>query len=141
MPHGGLSVRLWINFVKILQKAQQSPVFVLFCRHPEPFTAHFLAGSDPDFLVMPQAGELLPEGTVGTHITVGYKPRMYGRKHTATLVIEVSLPQGNHKSSFRSASRRRNPAPRSSTGTHPVHVLGWFCYSSQWTRLKLNFEN
>ncbi|XP_058684715.1 cilia- and flagella-associated protein 47-like, partial [Poecile atricapillus] len=57
-------------------------------RYPEPFTAHFLAGSDPDFLVMPQAGELLPAGTVGTHITVGYKPRMYGRRHTATLVIE-----------------------------------------------------
>ncbi|KAL9867454.1 cilia- and flagella-associated protein 47 [Geothlypis trichas] len=62
-------------------------------RHPEPFTAHFLAGSDPDFLVMPQAGELLPEGTVGTHITVGYKPRMYGRKHTATLVIETQSMQ------------------------------------------------
>uniref|UniRef100_A0A8U7MMM3 Cilia and flagella associated protein 47 n=1 Tax=Corvus moneduloides TaxID=1196302 RepID=A0A8U7MMM3_CORMO len=62
-------------------------------RDPEPFTAHFLAGSDPDFLVMPQAGELLPEGTVGTHITVGYKPRMYGKKHTATLVIETQSMQ------------------------------------------------
>ncbi|XP_057901557.1 cilia- and flagella-associated protein 47 [Melospiza georgiana] len=62
-------------------------------RYPEPFTAHFLAGSDPDFLVMPQAGELLPEGTGGTHITVGYKPRMYGRKHTATLVIETQSMQ------------------------------------------------
>ncbi|XP_041343867.1 cilia- and flagella-associated protein 47 [Pyrgilauda ruficollis] len=62
-------------------------------RYPEPFTAHFLPGSDPDFLVMPQAGELLPEGTVGTHITVGYKPRMYGKKHTATLVIETQSMQ------------------------------------------------
>ncbi|XP_023779137.1 cilia- and flagella-associated protein 47-like [Cyanistes caeruleus] len=61
--------------------------------YPEPFTARFLAGSDPDFLVMPQAGELLPAGTVGTHITVGYKPRMYGRKHTATLVIETQSMQ------------------------------------------------
>ncbi|XP_066033096.1 cilia- and flagella-associated protein 47 [Chamaea fasciata] len=61
--------------------------------YPEPFTAHFLAGSDPDFLVMPQAGELLPAGTVGTHITVGYKPRMYGRKQTATLVIETQSMQ------------------------------------------------
>ncbi|XP_053790649.1 cilia- and flagella-associated protein 47 isoform X2 [Vidua chalybeata] len=62
-------------------------------RYPEPFTAHFLAGSDPDFHVMPQAGELLPAGTVGTHITVGYKPRMYGKKHTATLVIETQSMQ------------------------------------------------
>ncbi|XP_027494225.1 cilia- and flagella-associated protein 47 isoform X1 [Corapipo altera] len=64
---------------------------------PEPFTAHFLAGSDPDFLVMPQAGELLPAGTVGTHITVGYKPRMYGKKHTATLVIETQSMQWTYE--------------------------------------------
>ncbi|OXB79722.1 UNVERIFIED_CONTAM: hypothetical protein H355_010190, partial [Colinus virginianus] len=57
-------------------------------RYPEPFTAYFLAGSDPDFVVLPQAGELLPVGTVGTHITVGFKPRMYGKKHKATLVIQ-----------------------------------------------------
>lgn len=68
---------------------------MLFCRNPERFTAHFLAGSDPEFLVRPQAGELLPAGTVGTHIMVGFKPRMYGKKHTATLVIQVSLPECN----------------------------------------------
>ncbi|XP_009333062.1 PREDICTED: putative uncharacterized protein CXorf30 homolog [Pygoscelis adeliae] len=59
-------------------------------RNTERFTAHFLAGSDPEFLVRPQAGELLPAGTVGTHITVGFKPRMYGKKHTATLVIQAN---------------------------------------------------
>lgn len=68
---------------------------MLFCRNPEPFTARFLPGSDPEFLVLPQAGELLPAGTVGTHITVGFKPRMYGKKHTATLIIQVSLPECN----------------------------------------------
>nr|XP_013797091.1 PREDICTED: putative uncharacterized protein CXorf30 isoform X2 [Apteryx mantelli mantelli] len=57
-------------------------------RYPEPFTAYFLAGSDPEFVVLPQAGELLPVGTVGTHITVGFKPRMYGKKHRAILVIQ-----------------------------------------------------
>ncbi|XP_077637788.1 cilia- and flagella-associated protein 47 [Lonchura striata] len=62
-------------------------------RYPEAFTARFLAGSDPDFLVRPQAGELLPAGTVGTPITVGYKPRMYGKKHRATLVIETQSMQ------------------------------------------------
>lgn len=70
---------------------------MLFRRYPEPFTAHFLAGSDPEFFVLPQAGELLPEGTVGTHITVGFKPRMYGKKHTATLVIQVSPPECNRQ--------------------------------------------
>ncbi|XP_010120801.1 PREDICTED: putative uncharacterized protein CXorf30 homolog, partial [Chlamydotis macqueenii] len=62
-------------------------------RNPEPFTAHFLAGSDPEFLVLPKAGELLPAGTEGTHITVGFKPRMYGKKHTATLVIQTQSMQ------------------------------------------------
>ncbi|XP_074785727.1 cilia- and flagella-associated protein 47 [Athene noctua] len=66
-------------------------------RYPEPFTAHFLAGSDAAFLVMPQAGELLPAGTVGTHITVGFKPRMYGKKHTATLVIQTQSMQWMYK--------------------------------------------
>nr|XP_009915902.1 PREDICTED: putative uncharacterized protein CXorf30 homolog [Haliaeetus albicilla] len=66
-------------------------------RYPEPFTAHFLAGSDPEFLVLPQAGELLPAGTVGTHITVGFKPRMYGKKHTATLVIQTESMQWTYE--------------------------------------------
>ncbi|KAM9245460.1 cilia- and flagella-associated protein 47 [Leptosomus discolor] len=66
-------------------------------RYPEPFTAHFLAGSDPEFLVLPQAGELLPAGTVGTHITVGFKPRMYGKKHTATLVIQTQSMQWTYE--------------------------------------------
>jgi len=79
--------------MNIPYKAQQPPL--LLCRNPEPFTAYFLAGSDPEFLVLPRAGELLPAGTVGTHITVGFKPRMYGKKHTATLVIQVGLPECN----------------------------------------------
>ncbi|KAM9388279.1 cilia- and flagella-associated protein 47 [Phaethornis superciliosus] len=62
-------------------------------RNPEPFTAHFLAGSDPEFFVLPQAGELLPSGTVGTHITVGFKPRMYSKKYTATLIIQTQSMQ------------------------------------------------
>ncbi|XP_008938388.1 PREDICTED: putative uncharacterized protein CXorf30 homolog, partial [Merops nubicus] len=66
-------------------------------RHPEPFTAHFLAGSDPEFLVLPQAGELLPAGTAGTHITVGFKPRMYGKKHKATLVIQTQSMQWTYE--------------------------------------------
>ncbi|KAL4693605.1 hypothetical protein H8957_002565 [Semnopithecus entellus] len=58
-------------------------------RNPEPFTAHFLPGSDLEFFVKPQAGELLPCNTNGTLITVGFKPKMYCRKYKATLVIQT----------------------------------------------------
>ncbi|XP_026577622.1 cilia- and flagella-associated protein 47-like [Pseudonaja textilis] len=59
-------------------------------RYPEPYTAYFLPGSDPEFTVSPQAGELLPLDTAGTCITVGFKPSMYSKKHKATLVIKTA---------------------------------------------------
>ncbi|XP_077199055.1 cilia- and flagella-associated protein 47 isoform X2 [Paroedura picta] len=59
-------------------------------RYPEPYTAHFLPGSDPEFAVSPQAGELLPVDTAGTLITIGFKPNMYSKKHRATLVIQTA---------------------------------------------------
>lgn len=52
--------------------------------------AYFQPGSDPEFFVKPQVGELLPLDTEGTLITVGFKPRMYSRKYKATLAIQVS---------------------------------------------------
>ncbi|EMP32678.1 hypothetical protein UY3_10168, partial [Chelonia mydas] len=66
-------------------------------RYPEPFTAYFLPGSDPDFVVLPQAGELLPLDTVGTRITVGFKPSMYSKKHKATLVIQTASMQWTYE--------------------------------------------
>ncbi|XP_063160761.1 cilia- and flagella-associated protein 47 [Candoia aspera] len=62
-------------------------------RYPEPYTAYFLPGSDPEFAVLPQAGELLPRDTAGTCITVGFKPSMYSKKHQATLVIQTAAMQ------------------------------------------------
>ncbi|XP_003218974.3 cilia- and flagella-associated protein 47 isoform X1 [Anolis carolinensis] len=62
-------------------------------RYPEPYTAYFLQGSDPEFVVWPQAGELLPQDTPGTCITVGFKPSMYSKKHKATLVIQTAAMQ------------------------------------------------
>ncbi|XP_060090088.1 cilia- and flagella-associated protein 47 [Heteronotia binoei] len=59
-------------------------------RYPEPYTAHFLPGSDPEFVVSPQAGELLPLDTAGTLITIGFTPNMYSKKHRATLVIQTA---------------------------------------------------
>lgn len=95
---------------------------MLFHRYPEPFTAYFLSGSDPEFRVLPQAGELLPAGTAGTHITVGFKPRMYSKKHKATLVIQVSLSECD-------------------TALTHTNVCTIFYYSSQWTGIILNFKN
>ncbi|KAJ7320666.1 hypothetical protein JRQ81_020177, partial [Phrynocephalus forsythii] len=62
-------------------------------RYPDPYTAYFLPGSDPEFVVSPQAGELLPLDTPGTCITVGFKPSMYSKKHKATLVIQTAAMQ------------------------------------------------
>ncbi|XP_020737338.2 cilia- and flagella-associated protein 47 [Odocoileus virginianus] len=56
-------------------------------RNPESFTANFLPGSDPEFFVKPQIGELLPKGTL---ITVGFIPTMYSRKYKATLAIQTA---------------------------------------------------
>nr|XP_060492229.1 cilia- and flagella-associated protein 47 [Panthera onca] len=58
-------------------------------RNPEPFTAYFLPGSDPEFFVKPKVGKLLPFDTEGTLIIVGFKPRMYSRKYKATLAIQT----------------------------------------------------
>ncbi|XP_066477404.1 cilia- and flagella-associated protein 47 [Tiliqua scincoides] len=62
-------------------------------RYPEPYTAYFLPGSDPEFAVWPQAGELLPLDTAGTRLTIGFKPSMYSKKHRATLVIQTAAMQ------------------------------------------------
>lgn len=57
-------------------------------RYYEPFVAHFLPGSDQEFFVKPQSGELPPFYTKGIVIIVGFKPRMYSKKYQATLVIQ-----------------------------------------------------
>ncbi|XP_072900577.1 cilia- and flagella-associated protein 47-like [Hemitrygon akajei] len=59
-------------------------------RDPMPFTAHFLPCSDPEFEVSPQTGELLPLGSSGTLITVGFTPRMYSKKYKARLLIQTA---------------------------------------------------
>ncbi|XP_075347998.1 cilia- and flagella-associated protein 47 [Mycteria americana] len=100
-------------------------------RTPEPFTAHFLAGSDPEFLVLPQAGELLPAGTVGTHITVGFKPRMYGKKHTATLVIQTQSMQWTYEIN--------GLPPQTVPPTRPAKVVSTSSYIKSATVRQRNF--
>ncbi|XP_075056414.1 cilia- and flagella-associated protein 47 [Mixophyes fleayi] len=65
-------------------------------RYPKPFNACFLPGSDLDFFVSPQSGELLSLGTTGTLITVGFKPTMY-KKHKATLVVQTSTMEWTYE--------------------------------------------
>ncbi|KAM3935444.1 cilia- and flagella-associated protein 47 [Leptodactylus fuscus] len=66
-------------------------------RYPDPFSAYFTQGSDLEFSVSPQSGELLPLGTAGTILTVGFKPTMYSKKHRATLVVQTSSMQWTYE--------------------------------------------
>ncbi|XP_036923682.1 cilia- and flagella-associated protein 47 [Sturnira hondurensis] len=58
-------------------------------RDADPFTAYFLPGSDPEFFVKPQAGEIPPGDTDGIALTVGYTPKTYGRNYRAKLVVQT----------------------------------------------------
>lgn len=62
---------------------------LLLCRHPVMYNAYFGAGSDPEFTVTPQTGELLPQGTNGTLLAIKFKPALYGKIYMAKLVIQV----------------------------------------------------
>lgn len=62
---------------------------LLLCRHPVMYNAYFGAGSDPEFTVTPQTGELLPQGTNGTLLAIKFKPSLYGKIYMAKLVIQV----------------------------------------------------
>ncbi|XP_068773049.1 cilia- and flagella-associated protein 47 isoform X2 [Struthio camelus] len=100
-------------------------------RYPVPFTAYFLAGSDPEFVVLPQAGELLPVGTVGTHITVGFKPRMYGKKHRAILVIQTTSMQWTYEIN--------GLPPQTISPTRPAKVVSTSSYMRSATVRQRNF--
>ncbi|XP_012863928.1 cilia- and flagella-associated protein 47 [Echinops telfairi] len=59
-------------------------------RNTERYTAYFLPGSDLEFSVRPEVGELPPNNTPGAVINVGFTPQMYSRKYKATLVIQTA---------------------------------------------------
>nr|XP_039264663.1 cilia- and flagella-associated protein 47-like isoform X2 [Styela clava] len=58
-------------------------------RHPAPFNAFFMQGSDPELTVSPQTGELLPQGSEGTKIHVTFTPSMYGKSYRARLLVQT----------------------------------------------------
>ena len=62
---------------------------IFLFRLPVTYSAQFQAGSDPDFSVTPQTGELLPEASGGTLIKVMFKPTKYGRLAQGRLIIQV----------------------------------------------------
>ena len=67
-------------------------VVTFYChfRHPVTFTASFVNGSDPEFEVLPSAGELLPQGTSGTLFKITFLPPKYGKLYQGTLLVKVS---------------------------------------------------
>jgi hypothetical protein len=60
-----------------------------FHRLPVAYNAYFVAGSDAEFTVTPQTGELLPIGSNGTLISIVFKPSKYGKIYSAKLVVQV----------------------------------------------------
>ncbi|XP_077977423.1 cilia- and flagella-associated protein 47-like [Glandiceps talaboti] len=62
-------------------------------RHPVAFNGYFVAGSDPEFTLSPQSGELLPVGTNGTLLTISFTPQIYGKTYIGKLVIQTSEMQ------------------------------------------------
>ena len=51
------------------------------------FTSGFLEGSDPEFQIEPAGGFLTLEGT---RFTITYRPKIYGKRPAARLVINTS---------------------------------------------------
>ncbi|XP_055888207.1 cilia and flagella-associated protein 47-like isoform X1 [Biomphalaria glabrata] len=60
------------------------------------FTAFFESGSDPEFTVSPETGELLPVDTPGTLFTVNFLPTVYGKLYHAKLVVQTSDMQWSY---------------------------------------------
>ncbi|XP_078698604.1 cilia- and flagella-associated protein 47-like isoform X8 [Branchiostoma floridae x Branchiostoma belcheri] len=93
--------------------------------HPVAFHAYFVAGSDPEFQVSPQTGELLPLGTNGTQISISFTPCIYGKQYNAKLVIQTHDMQWTYN--IRGMPQvYRPPMGRSSSpiaGPHPKPTL------------------
>ena len=63
--------------------------YFIHYRYPVSYNAYFSAGSDPEFTVSPASGELLPLGSNGTLVRVGFCPSVYGKIYTGKLIIQV----------------------------------------------------
>ena len=72
-------------------------VILYICRHPIPYSAYFVAGSDREFSVVPPTGELLPAGTHGSLIKVHFTPNKYGKVYQGKLVVQVCTKRVRHQ--------------------------------------------
>lgn len=59
-------------------------------RTPMAFNALIVSGSDPEISVYPTSGLLAPRNSKGTLFVATYRPTMYGKKHRAEFVVQVS---------------------------------------------------
>lgn len=70
---------------------RQSSVGIRLCstdRHPAPYVANMVAGSDSEFTVSPSQGELMPLGSNGTLIKVLFTPHKYGKVYRGKLAVQ-----------------------------------------------------
>lgn len=79
----------------IVVPTQKMLIALLYYRHPIPFTAHLDSGSDAEITVFPMSGTLTPSDTKGTSFLVTYRPTMYGKKHHAKFIVQVSSSSYN----------------------------------------------
>ncbi|XP_052708553.1 cilia and flagella-associated protein 47-like isoform X1 [Crassostrea angulata] len=90
-------------------------------KHPVMYNAYFGAGSDPEFTVTPQTGELLPQGTNGTLLAIKFKPSLYGKIYMAKLVIQTPDMQWSYdvKGVLPHYSPPRGKSAQPIAGPHP----------------------
>lgn len=90
-------------------------------KHPVMYNAYFGAGSDPEFTVTPQTGELLPQGTNGTLLAIKFKPALYGKIYMAKLVIQTPDMQWSYdvKGVLPHYSPPRGKSAQPIAGPHP----------------------
>ncbi|XP_064627283.1 cilia- and flagella-associated protein 47-like isoform X2 [Lineus longissimus] len=101
--------------------------------HPIPFRAFYVAGSDPELTVSPMCGELLPSGSNGTLITVGFTPAMYGKAYHGRLVVQTQdmqwtyivkgIPPGYIAPEGRSTPPMKGPHPDPRRRSERYHFI------------------
>ncbi|XP_059154686.1 cilia- and flagella-associated protein 47-like isoform X2 [Physella acuta] len=65
-------------------------------KNPAPFRAYFENGSDPEFTVHPESGELMPVNTGGTLLVIDFLPQLYGKLYHAKLIVQTEDMQWSY---------------------------------------------
>ncbi|XP_048239518.1 cilia and flagella-associated protein 47-like isoform X3 [Haliotis rufescens] len=85
------------------------------------FDAFFESGSDPEFSISPEHGELLPQGTDGTMFNINFLPAVYGKLYQAKLVIQTPDMQWSYeiRGVLPEYTPPRGKSSRPMAGPHP----------------------